>query len=56
MILWLKVSQDEFELPEIVADSPVKLARLCGVTPNCIYSTMSHAKKKFRSKYKKVKI
>lgn len=57
MTLWLQVSTDEYELPEVVAESAKELASMVGVTPNTIYSTISHAKKKhFKSKYIKIRI
>lgn len=44
MILWLKVSADRLELPEIVADSASELARITGASVNTIYSAVSHLK------------
>lgn len=39
--IWMRVSADDLELPEIVADSAAELAELCGVTINAIYSGTS---------------
>lgn len=44
-VLWLKVSNDEYELPEAVAGSANELARVLGITENAIYSSMSQSKK-----------
>lgn len=41
-VLWLKVSNDEFELPEIVADSASMLAEKTGASVATIYSSVSH--------------
>lgn len=55
MILYVRVSKDRYELPLAVADTCRELAKMCGVTPNLIYSCISHAKKKgYRSEYQKV--
>lgn len=54
-VLYMKVSNDEYELPEAIADSIAELARIIGVKRNVISSAMSHAKKKgFKSSYVKV--
>lgn len=44
MYLWLKVSQDKYEFPEIIASSVAELADKAGVKVSSIYSAMSHAK------------
>jgi hypothetical protein len=46
--LWMKVTSDEYELPVAVADSVGQLAKLCGVSVNTIYTSMSHAKHQYR--------
>ncbi len=57
MIIWMLVSEDEYELPLKIADSRNELARLCGVTPNDISSAISHAKARgTRSRYVKVEV
>lgn len=38
----MKVSNDEYELPEAVASSWAELARLCGCTINTIHSRRWH--------------
>jgi len=42
MYLWMRVTTDEYELPEAVADSADKLAKMCGVKAMTIYSSLSH--------------
>lgn len=46
MVLYMKVSSDEYELPLAVADSIVDLAKMCEVSTSTIYSWMSHYKNK----------
>lgn len=45
MILWLLVSQDEYELPLIVADSCIELALKVGRSPNSIRTLIRHHSK-----------
>lgn len=45
MNLYIKVSKDEYELPEMVAPTATELARLCGVHRNTIYESISRAKR-----------
>ena len=55
MVLYMRVSNDRYELPLAVADTRRELAEMCGVTPNLISSCISHAKRKgHRSEYQKV--
>ena len=55
--LWLRVSQDKYELPEAVADNPAELARICGTTANSIMSMISHYKAwGYKCKYIKVEV
>lgn len=52
---WLKVTNDRYELPLVVAESCGELAKACGVTVNTIRRTMWTARKKnWNSSYKKV--
>jgi hypothetical protein len=44
MILWLMVSKDKYELPEIVCDSVSELSRLSGFSQGYIYSAMHKVK------------
>lgn len=44
--IWMRVSQDEYELPTAVADSRDELAKMCHTTVNKISSQASRAKVK----------
>ena len=44
-VLYLKVSNDEYRLPEIIAASPGELAEKVGVKPQTVKSAISHAKR-----------
>lgn len=53
--IWIKTTNDEYELIVAMGDTAAKLARECGTSTNTIYSAISKAKKKgHRSVYKKV--
>lgn len=55
--LWLRVSSDKYEWPEIIANSATELARKAGVTRGTIFSSVSNAKKhNYKSIYKQVRI
>lgn len=55
--LYMLISNDKYELPLCVADSPRELAIACGVPPGSVYSTMSRAKRQRKwCKYIKVDI
>ena len=55
LTLWLKVSNDDLELPLAVADTAEELGRILGVPANCISSAISHARSRgHRSQYVKV--
>lgn len=41
-VLWMKVTNDELELPLEVHDTAVKLAQACGVTVDSVYASISH--------------
>ena len=46
--LWMKVTNDEYELPLAVADTMAELARMTGIKPESLYSIISrdrHGKK-----------
>lgn len=56
-VIYLKVSDDLYELPLAVANSPTELAKICNTTTNRINSAISHSiKKGKRSQYVKVVI
>ena len=42
--IYLEVTQDEYELPLKVANSPEELAKMCGTTKNAVCSAISHYK------------
>lgn len=45
MKLYVKVSEDDLELPEAVAESRAELARMLGYGKNYVYTCMGRAKK-----------
>lgn len=45
MIIWMKVTNDEYELPVAVANSRAELARKLGLKPNSISTAIHRAKK-----------
>lgn len=54
--LWMKITNDKYELPIAIADSAAELARMTGTTKNnvCVsYNQLKNGKRKF-SKYIKV--
>lgn len=42
MIIWLKVTHDEYELPLVIADSLQEMANKVGTSRNAIASSYSH--------------
>lgn len=47
MVLWMKVSNDKYELPEIVADTSAELSRLCGLKHDSgVLSAIANAKRR----------
>ena len=44
MTLWMEVTQDDLELPLIVAGSPQELAELAGTNVYCVYKSVSRRK------------
>ena len=48
--LYLEVTQDEYELPLKVANSPEELAKMCGTTKAAVCSAISHYKAGRRKK------
>ena len=58
-ILWIKVSNDEYEHIVAMSDTASGLARMCGTTTNAVLSAISHAKKgkdRNKSQYRRVEI
>lgn len=58
MTLWLKVTADRYELPELVCDSIYELSVKCGVSVSYIHSAISkHKNGKLKiCKFKRVEI
>ena len=58
VIVWMKVTDDAYELPEVVALSSQELADKCGVTRNAIESEVSRFRKGILKscKYRRVEI
>lgn len=58
MTVYMKVTQDEYELPLAIASTVQELADICGTSANNIRSTMSrHKSGKFKkTKYVKVEV
>lgn len=46
MYVWMKVSDDKYELPEVIADSSKELAAKCGIATNTIFTTNQYRKSK----------
>lgn len=52
---WLKVTQDKYELPLVVAENRQELADMCGIKLNSLDHTISVCKKKgYKSGYVRV--
>ena len=45
MVLWMKVTDDKYELPIAIAESRAKLARKLGIKTNSIAAAIYRAKK-----------
>lgn len=57
MTLYIKVTQDKFELPIAVADTARELADMVGTSKNTVYSSIWHEKNgNTWSNYKKVEV
>lgn len=56
--LWMKVTNDEYELPLAVADTMAELARMTGIKPESLYSIISRERrgKKHTYSYREVDI
>lgn len=44
MIVYMKVTRDEYELPLAIADTAGELAKMTGATEGAIWSSISHQK------------
>lgn len=57
MKLYMRVTDDQYELPIAVADTHGELARMCGVSRNTVASALSHARRNGQnSVYKEVEV
>ena len=57
MTVYMKMTQDKYELREVIADSIIELARMCGVSWRTIDGALYRNKRpKGRPKYIAVKI
>lgn len=56
MTVWMKVTDDEYELPIVIADSAAELARMLGCSANSIYSSICRFNMGYTSRYRKVEI
>lgn len=56
--LYMKVTNDEYELPLAVADTMAELARMTGIKPESLYSIISRERhgKKHTYSYREVDI
>lgn len=55
--LWMKVSNDEYELPEMVTETSTELSRKCGLTKSGVLIAISNAKRRGnKCQYIKVEI
>ena len=56
MTLYMEITQDKYQLPLIVADTPKELARLCGVNTQYIWTYLNHVKNGRIKKPKFIKV
>lgn len=55
--VWMKVTDDEYELPLAIADSSVELSLMLGLNPSSVGSAYCRSLKYgFKTQYKKVRI
>lgn len=55
--IWMRVSHDCFELPEVIGNSAADLAQKCNTTKTSIISAIKQAEKNgYKSVYKRVEI
>lgn len=56
MTLYVKVTDDKYELPIAVADSAGELAKMLGVKKNTVLTKISHGKQGIRTTYHRVEV
>ena len=54
--LWLKVTQDEYQLPLVVARSADELAKMCGVGKEVIFRWINRQKNNPEIKHKYIRV
>lgn len=55
--IWMRVSDDEYELPEVIGNSASDLARKCGKTKSTIITAITNAEQHgYKSIYKRVPV
>lgn len=56
--IWMLVTEDKYEFPIYICDSPKELAKLCGVTPGTVRAAVCHCEKENRkfSRYRRVEV
>lgn len=56
-IVYMKVTEDEYELPEIIAESAEELAKICGTTSAAVSGTaLKHRQGKIKKHPKYVRV
>lgn len=56
MKLFLQVTNDKYELPVVVADSVVQMAKINKCSPSLVYNDISNPPKTTKYKYVKVEV
>lgn len=56
MKLYMRVSDDKYELPEAVAESPEELARMLRVKKRTVLSNISRQKNREKPRYIKIEV
>lgn len=56
--IWMLVTEDKYEFPICICDTPKELAAICGVTPGAIRAAVCHCEKENRkfSRYRRVEV
>lgn len=54
--LWMKVTNDKYQLPLVVADTSSQLAELCGVNKEVIFRQINRQKKNPKVKPRYVRV
>lgn len=57
MTVWIKITRDEYELIEAIADSALELAKMCGVTRSSVYASVNNERRfGTRAMFKRIEI